>query len=156
MPQVRPHLPPSARDVSVDYPQGPRQRSVAQLASQRRAVHLRDQRWPHPRPGRPGRQRHGDSDREAATLHSGGGRPARRPATDVSGCGYEQRNLSPGSSLCRPAAAAPRQRGAVRLRGRVCGGGAGDISELLHSLRGLDWGRCGCSAGPLPEQSFLL
>ena len=47
--KFRPHLTPPARNVSVDYPKGACQRSVAQLAGQRRAVYLRDQRWPRPR-----------------------------------------------------------------------------------------------------------
>ena len=37
LPEVRPHLPPPARDVSVDQPQGARQGGAAQLAGQRRA-----------------------------------------------------------------------------------------------------------------------
>ncbi|MGA8791685.1 MAG: hypothetical protein WB498_02050 [Candidatus Binatus sp.] len=65
------HIFRQPRDVSVDHPQGACQGSAAQLAGQRRAVHLRDKRGPHPRPGRPGRQRHGNSNRKIAALHRG-------------------------------------------------------------------------------------
>ena len=43
--------PPPARHVSVDHPQGACQGGAAQLAGQRRALHLRHQRRPHPGPG---------------------------------------------------------------------------------------------------------
>ncbi len=89
LPEVRPHSPPSARDVSVDHPQGARQGSAAQLAGQGRALHLRDQRRPHPRPGRPGSQRHGHCDREATAVHGGGGRAAGGPAANVPGCRHQ-------------------------------------------------------------------
>jgi hypothetical protein len=93
-----------------------------------------NQRRPHPRPRRSGRQWHGHSDRQAAALHRGGGRAARRPAADVPGFRNEQRDLSAGSALPRSAAASPLDRGAVRLRRRVRGGSSGGLPELLHPL----------------------
>ena len=60
------------------------------------------------------------------------------------------------STLRRPAAASPPDRGAVRLRRRIRGGGSGGFPELLHPLRGLDRDRCNRSACPLPQQGFLL
>ena len=48
------------------------------------------------------------------------------------------RNCLQRSALPRAAAAARLDRGAVRLRGRVRGGGAGGVPGLLHPFRGLD------------------
>ena len=59
------------------------QGGAAQLAGQGRARHLRDRRRPHPRPGRPGRQRHGHPHRQAAALHGLRRRAAAVPAADV-------------------------------------------------------------------------
>ena len=44
--------------------------------------------------------------------------------------------------------AAAVDRGAVRLRGRIRGGGAGGVPELLHPLRGLDRQRRGRTCSP--------
>ena len=138
LPEVRPHLPPGARHVPVDHAQGARQGGAAQLAGQGRARHLRDGRRPHPRPGRPGRQRHGHPHRQAPALHGCGRRPAAGPAADVPRRRHQQPALPQRPALPRAAAAAPLDRGAVRLRGRVRGGGAGGVPALLHPLRGLD------------------
>jgi hypothetical protein len=68
------------------------------------------------RPGRPGRQRHVHSNREAPALHRSGGRATGGPAADVPGCGNEQRNLSPRSAIRRSAATSTADREIVRLR----------------------------------------
>jgi hypothetical protein len=52
---------------------------LRQLAGPGRACHLRHVRRAHPRPGRPGRQRHGHPHRQAAALHR-----LRRGAAPVS------------------------------------------------------------------------
>jgi malate dehydrogenase (oxaloacetate-decarboxylating)(NADP+) len=57
----------------------------------------------------------------------------RRACYRLPGCGHEQRNLSPGSALRRPAAAAPLKRGAVRVRG----GSSGSLPDCCIHFE--DW-----------------
>src|SRR5207248_9127 len=80
MSEVRPPLPPAARPVPVDQTEGPPSRDPSKLAGARRPLHRRDERRAHPRPGRPGCERHGDPDRQARPLHRGRRRSAAVPA----------------------------------------------------------------------------
>ena len=49
-----------------------------------------------------------------------------------------------------------QNRRPVLLCGRVRGGGAGGLPQVLHSFRGLDRRRCRASAGALSRESLLL
>ena len=68
----------------------------------------------------------------------------------------EQRSTPSRSALPRPAAGAPAVGGAGRVRGRVRPSGAGSVSQLLHSLRGLEGHGRDPPAGQVFRQGPLL
>ena len=105
----------------------------AKLAVERCSVHLRHRRRPDSRPGRPRRQRHGDSHRQAATLHGLRRRAAAVSTADVSRRGHQQRAVPARSAVSGPAQDAPADRGALFVRRRVRRGGAGGVSQSAAS-----------------------
>ena len=67
--EVRPHLPAAARDLRHGRGPRPGEGAPSQLAASGCGDDRRHRRRAHPRPRRPGIQRHGNSGRQALALH---------------------------------------------------------------------------------------
>ena len=96
-----------------------------------------------PRPGRPGRGRHGHPDRQARALHRGGRDP---PVADAAGQPrrrHRQRGAARRRPLYRMAAAAPARTGVRRAGGRVRARGEARLPAGAAPVGGLPEGQRG-------------
>ena len=96
------YLPISAR--------GPARGTPRQLAAEGCALHRRHRRRAHPRPGRPGRRRHGHPGRQARALHRLRRRAAAAHPADHARRRHQQPRAARRSALPRPAPAARARR----------------------------------------------
>ena len=130
---VQPHHPPPARAVhrlprARRHRHDPRQRRLAAGRGDRR-----DRRRAHPRPGRPGRRRHGHPDRQAVALHRLRRHPPRHDPADPARRRHQQPRTARRPALHRLAARADHRRGVRRLRRRVRPGRQADVSRACCS-----------------------
>ncbi len=123
--EVRPHLPAAARDLRHGRGPRPGEGAPSQLAASGRGDDRRHRRRAHPRPRRPGLQRHGDSGRQALALHRLRRHPPDAVPAGDARRGHQQPDAARRPALPRPGPAASHRRGlrragrGVRQRGRA-------------------------------------